>query len=156
MHVFCFPYIYIIYIYRRLEAELNWEVVSCRACVRAHGTLVCMSSEFRVEICGLHLSLSLSLSFSLNTCLCWYIVGAPGCNSKRNTNSPPKRMAARAPINRAKDWTHIIIIAGHFTINRSSTAGIHTLHSTRSPTVQVGCRHQHVALNTDGIDTVEV
>ena len=33
---------------RRLGAELNREIVSCRACVRA----VCMSSEFGVKIYG--------------------------------------------------------------------------------------------------------
>ena len=36
-------------------AELNREIVSCRACVRA----VCMSSEFGVKISGLPLSLFL-------------------------------------------------------------------------------------------------
>ena len=50
-------------------AELNREIVSCRACVRA----VCMSSEFGVKIYGLPLSLflfrpgrfSLSLAFQV-------------------------------------------------------------------------------------------
>ena len=34
--------------YRAWGAELNWELVSCRVCVRA----VCMSSEIGVNIYG--------------------------------------------------------------------------------------------------------
>ena len=39
--------------YRAWGAELNWELVSCRVCVRA----VCMSSEIGVKIYGPALSL---------------------------------------------------------------------------------------------------